>query len=157
MHLLGGSIPGGQWEIHGSSRFPFCLPPHQSPHLTGRRLTFKVGKCKHLKSCLREHVFLAQASVRPLLHVLIHHKRKPYAGTHRCTSAVSFLVSINNPTLFYNFDFMWPWVYKILLIFCGKPDWSLCEAPMRKSAISSFAVWWLETAHVYFVFLDFPW
>ena len=60
--------------------------PHQSPHLTshltGRRLTFKVGKCKHL----------AQASVRPLLHVLIHHKRKPYAGTYRCTSAVSFLV-----------------------------------------------------------------
>ena len=49
--------------------------PHQSPqltsHLTGRRLTFKVGKCKHL----------AQASVRPLLHVLIHHKRRPYAGT----------------------------------------------------------------------------
>ena len=32
--------------------------PHQSPHLTshltGRRLTFKVGKCKHLKGCLRE-------------------------------------------------------------------------------------------------------
>ena len=50
--------------------FPFVshLTSHQSPHLTshltpvchlttrltGRRLTFKVGKCKHLKGCLRE-------------------------------------------------------------------------------------------------------
>ena len=74
---------GDTWQQQISLLSP--TSPHQSPHLTshltGRRLTFKVGKCKHLKSCLREHVFLAQASVRPLLHVLIHHKRRPYAGT----------------------------------------------------------------------------
>ena len=70
---------------------PVC---HLTSHLTGRRLTFKVGKCKHLKGCLREHVFLAQASVRPLLHVLIHHKRRPYAGTLSNTGALRLRLSL---------------------------------------------------------------